>query len=54
MNKNENDNNPKDITESIKQMGIPNIPDFQNPIQFLTIIGEIEGHSLSPSDKKNN
>ncbi|NLV75545.1 MAG: Clp protease [Tissierellia bacterium] len=33
-------------------MGIPNIPDFQNPIQFLTIIGEIEGHSLSPSDKK--
>lgn len=52
MNKNENDNNPKDITESIKQMGIPNIPDFQNPIQFLTIIGEIEGHSLSPSDKK--
>jgi len=52
LNKNENDNNPKDITESIKQMGIPNIPDFQNPIQFLTIIGEIEGHSLSPSDKK--
>ena len=33
-------------------MGVPNIPDLENPIQFLTIIGEIEGHNLSSSDKK--
>jgi ATP-dependent protease ClpP protease subunit len=40
------------IIDDIKEMGIPNVPNFENPIQFLTIIGEIEGHSLSPSDKK--
>lgn len=52
MNKKGNDNISKDIIDNIKEIGIPNIPDFQNPIQFLTIIGEIEGHSLSSSDKK--
>jgi len=41
-----------DMIEDIKEMGVPNTPNFENPIQFLTIIGEIEGHSLSPSDKK--
>jgi ATP-dependent protease ClpP protease subunit len=41
-----------DIIEDIKEMGVSNTPNFENPIQFLTIIGEIEGHSLSPSDKK--
>ncbi len=40
--------------ENVKEMGVPNIPDLENPIQFLTIIGEIEGHNLSSSDKKNH
>ncbi|MCF6459891.1 ClpP family protease [Clostridium sp. Cult3] len=54
MNKDTNDNKNKDndIIENIKQIGIPNMPNFENPIQFLTIIGEIEGHNLSSSDKK--
>jgi len=52
MNKDENNKNSNDILENIKDMGISNTPDFENPIQFLTIIGEIEGHNLSSSDKK--
>ena len=48
------DNNEKnektDIIEGIKEMGIA--PSFENPIQFLIIIGEIEGHDLAPSHKK--
>ena len=42
----------KESLESIKEMGTPNTPEFKNDIQFLTIIGEVEGHTLSPSDKK--
>ena len=42
----------KERLESIKEMGTPNTPEFKNDIQFLTIIGEVEGHTLSPSDKK--
>lgn len=52
MKKNENEGKNTDVKDNIKEMGTINIPDFQNNIQFLTIIGEIEGHSLSPSDKK--
>ncbi len=49
MNKDENNKSSNDILENINDIGIPN---FENPIQFLTIIGEIEGHNLSSSDKK--
>ena len=52
MNKDEKNKNGNDILENIKDMGIPNMPNFENPIQFITIIGEIEGHILSSSDKK--
>lgn len=52
MNKNENEEKDINAENKIKEIGTTNIPDFQNNIQFLTIIGEIEGHSLSPSDKK--
>lgn len=52
MKKNENEEKNTDVKNNIKEMGTINIPDFENNIQFLTIIGEIEGHSLSPSDKK--
>ncbi|NLW22337.1 MAG: Clp protease [Tissierellia bacterium] len=38
--------------ESVKKLGMPNTPSFENNIQFLTIIGEIEGHNSSSSDKK--
>lgn len=50
MKQDKNENN--EIVKDIKEMGVPNVPNFENPIQFLTIIGEIEGHSLAPSDKK--
>lgn len=50
--KEKNNNENKEIIKDIKEMGVPNMPSFENPIQFLTIIGEVEGHSLSPSDKK--
>ena len=52
MNKDTKSNENTDIIDDIKEIGIPNASNFENPIQFLTIIGEIEGHSLSPSDKK--
>ncbi len=52
MDKDTDNKKNDDMIEDIKEMGVPNTPNFENPIQFLTIIGEIEGHSLSPSDKK--
>jgi len=42
----------KDIIEKVKELGTPNTSTFQNNIQFISIIGEIEGHNISPSDKK--
>lgn len=38
--------------ENIKEFGVSNLPEAKNNIQFISIIGEIEGHSLVPSDKK--
>lgn len=38
--------------ENIKDFGIPNQVEGKNKIQFISIIGEIEGHSLAPSDRK--
>ena len=52
MDKDTDNKKNDDMIEDIKEMGVSNTPNFENPIQFLTIIGEIEGHSLSPSDKK--
>lgn len=48
----EENNKEKNVIENIENMGVPSVADLENPIQFLTIIGEIEGHNLSPSDKK--
>lgn len=39
--------------ENIKEMGVTNIPEIKNNIQFISIIGEIEGHTISPGDKKS-
>ncbi len=38
--------------ENVNEIGTINIPDIGNNIQFITIIGEIEGHNISPSGKK--
>ena len=48
----EDNNKEENIIENIENIGIPNIGDLENPIQYLTIIGEIEGHNLASSDKK--
>lgn len=42
-----------DKTENIKELGIPNeLGSNKNDIQFISVIGEIEGHYLAPQDKK--
>lgn len=50
--KDDNCNDDNDKIENIKDIGVPNIPKFENNIQFISIIGEIEGHSIASSDKK--
>ncbi|SHJ90679.1 ClpP family protease [Paramaledivibacter caminithermalis] len=39
--------------KNIKEMGTQNIPSISNNIQFLTIIGHVEGHSASPPQNKS-
>lgn len=54
-NNNEKMNNcddKKDSLENIKEIGVQNIPESKNNIQFISIIGEIEGHTIAPSDRK--
>lgn len=46
------DNQEKEKIENIKEVGLSNVPEAESPIQFLTIIGEIEGHTVSSSNKK--
>lgn len=41
-----------DMVENVKELGTAKAPNFENNIQFISIIGEIEGHNMSPSDKK--
>ena len=38
--------------ENIKEVGVTNIAKFENNIQFISIIGEIEGHNIASNDKK--
>lgn len=55
LNKNKESNNSNsnnDTIENVNEIGTPNIPDISNNIQYITIIGEIEGHNISPSGKK--
>lgn len=42
----------KDDVNNIKEMGVGNIPEFKNNIQYISIIGEIEGHSIASNGKK--
>lgn len=39
--------------QSIKEFGTPEIKGFESNVQFITIIGEIEGHTMAGSDKKS-
>jgi len=39
--------------KNIKEMGTQNLPSTSNRIQFLTIIGHVEGHSASPPQNKS-
>lgn len=38
--------------DELKSIGTMDIPEFPNDIQYLTIIGEIEGHIMAPPQKK--
>ena len=38
--------------ENIKELGVTNIAKFENNVQFISIIGEIEGHNIASNDKK--
>lgn len=48
-NKNEEE---QDKSENIKDFGIPENTGGKSNIQFISLIGEIEGHFVSSSDKK--
>lgn len=39
--------------KNIKEMGTQNLPSASSNIQFLTIIGHVEGHSASPPQNKS-
>ena len=51
-NNNFDENSEENKVDNIKEIGIPQIPQFPNDIQFLTIIGEIEGHIIASPQKK--
>mgnify|MGYP000850974678 CR=1 FL=1 len=42
-----------DKDEAIKEFGAPEVKSFKSNIQFISIIGEIEGHTIAGSDKKS-
>lgn len=52
MNNKDNITEEENKIDNIKDIGVPNIAKFENKIQFISIIGEIEGHSIAPNDKK--
>ncbi len=52
MKDNDKDKLDNEKVENIKEVGVPNVPEMKNNIQFISIIGEVEGHNMAPSDKK--
>lgn len=48
---NENKDNNK-VDDIIKEYGVPGYLGYKKNIQFISIIGEIEGHYVSSADKK--
>lgn len=53
MNDKDNNTEEENKMDNIKEVGIPNVAKFENKIQFISIIGEIEGHNISSNDKKS-
>jgi ATP-dependent protease ClpP protease subunit len=52
-NKDENNENQDQANnENIKEYGIPENTGYKKNIQFISLIGEIEGHYISSNDKK--
>lgn len=49
--KDKNENKESNV-ENIKEIGISNIPELKNNIQYISIIGQIEGHTISSDGKK--
>ena len=46
-------NNTSEIKENVDNFGAPiNVFDFSTDIQYMTIIGQIEGHNTLPQDNK--
>ena len=54
MKDNDKDKLDNEKVENIKEVGVPNVPEMKNNIQFISIIGEVEGHNMAPSDKKGH
>lgn len=50
--KNKNQENQEEEIESIKEFGIPSNNGSKNNIQFISLIGEIEGHFVAANEKK--
>lgn len=52
--KKNNNTSEKDteVDENIKEFGIPGYVGYKKNIQFISIIGEVEGHYVSNADKK--
>ncbi|WIV10913.1 ATP-dependent Clp protease proteolytic subunit [Proteiniborus sp. MB09-C3] len=49
---NSEQNTDNEDIENLKAFGTPNIPTTPQDIQFISIIGEVEGHLVSPPQKK--
>ena len=52
MEKEKKEVTKEEIKEDIKEFGVPISDEFKSDIQFISIIGEIEGHTISNSNKK--
>ncbi len=50
--KSETKSNANEKLENLETIGNPNLPSTPKDIHFLSIIGEIEGHIVSPPQKK--
>src|SRR5690625_4976666 len=42
-----------EVKENITEFGIPTTLEYKSNIQFISIIGEIEGHNIANADKKS-
>lgn len=56
MNKKEDNNSPtevKDTNSLLKELGVVNLPaGYESEIQYISIIGSIEGHMVLPQENK--